>query len=593
MLKSHFLPLLSLLALAGFLYTVGSPSTGFQGTDELRYGKIAKELEPGRDMFLLHFNGRRYSDKPPAYFWLVAASYRVFGFSPFALRIPGLLSGMLSVLLTYGIALTLTRRTALAFLAAAVVMVMPRFLWISRWGRLDIPMCLFVYVSMLSFVRAYFVTGARLGGWVYWIALGCSFAIKGPAGAVVILGSSLTFLIWQGERGRWKELFHPGGVLAAVAINLAWVGPILLLGDAESSSDLVVRQDLGRVFNPWRHVQPPWYYLGNIWYDAAPAALFACSGGIFLWRRRKADPPPTGGATPSNAASEMSWRDPVFRFAVSWIAFTMIFFSIYLPKRGQYLLPMYPAMAILAVLAIERLSAAFSTDSAQERTPRAYFFFPSLLLLIPLLLLGSLLLLREPAAAFLVTMLESANPEASLRLAEANAEFEYGGYSFSPIQIVLGLGFMASAGFTFARFAKQERLHHCFAVLVGLVYILMAAFFGFVIPPSLQDEELHRLGQELRAQVAARPDLAITVYGDDKPFYNIYEDFHVAYFDKEERDEFRVYIGEVTEKDLPRIVIMETKRLKKFKDEAWLGGLSIRTDFVRGDEITIFESFAD
>ena len=85
--RKSLLPLLVLAALCAPLYLVGSTGTGFRGTDELRYAQISKELGPGADLFLLRFNGVRYSDKPPLYFWLVDVSNKALGeFSPHGLR---------------------------------------------------------------------------------------------------------------------------------------------------------------------------------------------------------------------------------------------------------------------------------------------------------------------------------------------------------------------------------------------------------------------------------------------------------------------------------------------------------------------------
>ncbi|MCH8333834.1 glycosyltransferase family 39 protein, partial [Candidatus Sumerlaeota bacterium] len=558
-------PLLVLAALCAPLYLIGSTGTGFRGTDELRYAQISKELGPGADLFLLRFNGVRYSDKPPLYFWMVDASNKAMGeFSPHGLRLPGMTAGFISVMLVYFMALLLCGNREVAFFSALMLMVMPRFLWILRWGRLDVPMCLFVYASLLFFIRSYFVTKARLGTWGFWMFLGLAFAIKGPSGPVVILGTVITFLIWRGEARRWRELVHWGGIAAALAMNLAWVLPIVLLGDTASSHDMVVNQNLGRIFSPYRHVRPPWYNLKNVWYDAFPAMLIVPGAITYLWVRRKE----TATAERGSPTSAFGQSGAAVRFLLSWIGFTFIFFSIYPPKRAQYLLPMYPAVAMLAGIFFSVLRSHWSQSATAMKVSKRYFRIPSAIALAVVIVLPALYLWLDEIVEGAIRFLEPINLEQSEDLRESYRDFEYGGYDFGRTTQLLGtlavFGIMWGGIFSL----WKQRVRAALGLILASTYALFFFFFGWIVPASVNDDEMRRFSEAMEAALIDRPDLAICMYGDDKPYYNIYGDYRIDYFEDDE-SEFRDFIATVREEGRPLIVIVREKKEKWFGEDDW------------------------
>lgn len=628
-MSRHLQAITLLVALCVPLFFAGASSAGFSGTDELRYGQIAKELEPGRDLFLLHFNGERYSDKPPLYFWTVALAYKATGgVSPFGLRLPGILSGIACVVLCYLIAHALLGDRRLAFASACVLMVMPRFVWILHFGRLDILMCVFVFGAMLSFVRRYFVhRSERPASWAFWIGLGLSCAVKGPAGPIVLIGAVVTFIAWneaapEGQArlglmkriGRgFRRIWHPGGVAAAVGLNLAWIAPIVLLGDSESSSDLLISQNIGRVINPWRHVQPPWYYLINIGYNAFPAAIFAVWGLFFWWRRHReggALGTLAGGtdqAAPSGRSAvsgEVTRPDGLFgerhaalRLLVSWFGFAFVFFSIYLPKRAQYLLPMYPAIAIFAVVFLERLARDASARAGGDRDRdhdssllSRYFALPATLSWAPIVLLIPLYLWLDELAAGLVALIELVDVERAFYLAESAADFEYSIGDVAVWVKVLGALGAAVAGVAFVVAVRGRAVFATLGLLVGVTWIIFTGFFFRVVPAVHSDAEMRVFARLLEGRLAKRPDLVISVYGETKPFYNIYGDFPIRYFDDEHEKAYKKFMAELYEEGRPFLTITEKDDAEEFAKKPWATVAREWESTMDGDEILVRES---
>lgn len=108
-----------LAAAASLLMMVNLDNVALSGPDEPRYAEVAREMVERNDYVVLHFNGKKYSDKPPGYFWLIAAFSRLSGgVNEVAARMPSALAGVGTVLLAFGLARAMAA-TALMCLSLA------------------------------------------------------------------------------------------------------------------------------------------------------------------------------------------------------------------------------------------------------------------------------------------------------------------------------------------------------------------------------------------------------------------------------------------------------------------------------------------
>lgn len=90
---------------ASLLMMVNLDNVDLSGPDEPRYAEVAREMVERNDYLVLHFNGKKYSDKPPLYFWLIAAFSRLSGgVNEVAARMPSALAGVGTALLAFGLA---------------------------------------------------------------------------------------------------------------------------------------------------------------------------------------------------------------------------------------------------------------------------------------------------------------------------------------------------------------------------------------------------------------------------------------------------------------------------------------------------------
>lgn len=326
---------LALLLLAGLLlFGIGQARTGFQGTDEHRYAQVAKEVGPGADLFVMHMCGDLYPDKPPIFFWAIKASYTLLGgVTPLSARLPLILSGIGALAFAW----LLMRQMSgprLALLGTALLLLSFRFIWAGRWLRLDMPLVMFSTGAFWTSARLLFPHAGQRPAGGGWALAGWTLATLGTltkaTALPVWLGTLTLYAAWRRD---WSviRLHRPvAGPALALTIVAAWLIPAWVLGGSEYVGVILGVHVIERYVGLVHHEQWFGYFVPKLLSDGLPAALLLPAALWWGWRRR---------------------TDPVdgdrLRFLLAWIAFTFVFFSIPQGKRGQYILPLYPAMTLL------------------------------------------------------------------------------------------------------------------------------------------------------------------------------------------------------------------------------------------------------
>jgi 4-amino-4-deoxy-L-arabinose transferase-like glycosyltransferase len=145
------------------------------------------------------------------------------------------------------------------------------------------------------------------------------------------LGIALAFLVWERDLRSWRRFAPVAGPLLLLALCGAWAA-WASWGPEYSVVSALREHFVNRAVHGMHHKQPPWYYLGALppglfpWTGLLPGAL------VLAWRRR---------------------GDPFDRFLFVWFVFIVVFFSISTEKRNLYVLPAYPAFAILVARLLE------------------------------------------------------------------------------------------------------------------------------------------------------------------------------------------------------------------------------------------------
>ncbi len=186
--------------------------------------------------------------------------------------------------------------------------------------------------------RAYLQSTDRDIGWghalILWTALAAGILIKGPL-ILMVVGLTAVALAIADRSARWLMRLRPlVGVLWMLILVLPWFVAIMARAGDSFLQESVGQDLLAKVFQGQEtHGAPPGYYLLLFWLTFWPAAPLAAIAAPSVWRER---------------------REPAVRFLLAWIVPSWIVFELVITKLPHYVLPLYPAIAILIVRAIER-----------------------------------------------------------------------------------------------------------------------------------------------------------------------------------------------------------------------------------------------
>jgi len=370
--------LVALLALALFL--PGIAAHDLWNPDEPRYAEVALEMRDSGSWFVPQLNGRTYSEKPPLHFWSIAAFSAIPGMPiEAAARLPSVVAALVTLLVAGELALLLVGRAAV-WPTILILASSSKFLWQGRVGQIDMTLLALVSLAVLFFVRGMIEERPALYRGFFLFA-GLATLAKGPVGLLPPLLGIVLFALATGRRRLLAEMRIPTGLALWALVVLCWLVPAGLLGGADYLRTIVFKQNLTRFADPWHHFKPWYYYLTVVPIDFFPWSLFL-PGAVWVgWRRL------TGEARRG------------FLFALSWATATLVFFSLSPAKRTVYILPVYPACALLVAAALVEI------EDGRERL-RRYLTVPAGLLaaLLAALPVAGWVAVAHPPARWAATM---------------------------------------------------------------------------------------------------------------------------------------------------------------------------------------------
>ena len=326
--------------------------------DEGRVAEIAREMPVNASWLVPTLNGRPFIEEPPLFYWLQAGAYRLVGDpSAAAARFPAAAAAIVGTLVTGVVALRLGARPLLAVLVLATA---PEYWWMARSATPDTAAAAATALALGLFFVAW--QSGRRGLLAASVgALGVAFGCKSflPVGLAVV--TMLAFVACAGwGRLRTRELaLAVAGVSGLVAV---WFLTIAREVGAESVTFFVMTNHLGRFAGDpdEGHVRSVLYYIPQL-------AL-----GLFPW------------SVVLPAAAAAAWRErstPTRLFPLLWAGAMTAALTLSASKRAHYLLPAYPAFAILV--------AQWWPEAWRRRVDRTAIRLMSVLLLIagPVLML--------------------------------------------------------------------------------------------------------------------------------------------------------------------------------------------------------------
>lgn len=334
---------LVLLSLAMFL--PGFVSLQPMDRDEPRFAQATKQMLESGDFVDIRFQDEARHKKPVGIYWLqsiTVAAGEALGVpqarTTIALyRLPSLIGAIAVVLATYWAALAAFRPPA-AFLAAALMAGCVLLGVEARLAKTDAVLTACCTLAFGGLLRAYLVRGfsevplPRGTLVAFWAGIALGALVKGPIVLMVAGLAALVLAIRERSAG-WLAALRPGwGLLVTLLVVLPWFVAIAIKSQGAFFAESVGKDMLGKVAEGQeKHGAPPGFYVlaffGTFWPGAALAALAA----PFVWATR---------------------REPLVAFCLAWILPSWLIFEAVPTKLPHYVLPLYPAIAILIVHAL-------------------------------------------------------------------------------------------------------------------------------------------------------------------------------------------------------------------------------------------------
>jgi len=349
--------------------------TPFYTRGEPREALVVQTIVRGDGIILPMRNGDEQPSKPPLFHWLGALASVVHGrVSEGTIRFPGLVASLVTVAATAAAAWAWWGPGTAALTAMILA---TSFQWLSSSvsARVDIVLAAAITLALLLFARA-IETGRRIPATAYAL-LAVATLTKGPVGLVLPCAIALVTLTLRGELRflGWRDLR-----LLALWSGVAglWYAAAWAVGGQDFIDKQILKENVFRVLDAEAvdagHVGPFWYYVPLLAAGLAPWSLFLPGLAVFAWARRDGLP---AQLPPSDAAAAISDDETALArlsdsphrfdrhtlFAMVWGGLTFVLFSLAGSKRTVYLLPAFPAYAMLL--------ASLWTRVIRERTGRS------------------------------------------------------------------------------------------------------------------------------------------------------------------------------------------------------------------------------
>jgi 4-amino-4-deoxy-L-arabinose transferase-like glycosyltransferase len=383
---SHVRAVVFLLFCAALLFLPGFFGIPPIDRDEARFAQATKQMVESGDFVDIRFQDDVRYKKPVGVYWLQAAAVETA--SALGLprpqariwlyRIPSLIGATGAVLLTYWTALAFVTRRG-AILAGLIIGSSVLLGAEARLAKTD-AMLLFTVVAAMGALARVYLSWQRgedpkhpPWSWpaIFWTALAGGILLKGPL-VLMFVGLTIVTLAILDRNASWLWRLRPvWGLMWLLVLVLPWFVLIFWRAGETFFTDSVGGDMLAKFVGQESHGAPPGLYLLLFWVTFWPGAPLAGMAAPAVWRAR---------------------REPGAQYLLAWLIPSWIVFELVLTKLPHYVLPLYPAIAILTVGALER--RVLSRSSWLMRGAAWWFVVPAGASVLAIV--GAITLARQP-----------------------------------------------------------------------------------------------------------------------------------------------------------------------------------------------------
>jgi 4-amino-4-deoxy-L-arabinose transferase-like glycosyltransferase len=303
------------------------------GYDDARFALVAKHVVQSGHWLEIESNGGPALEHPPLFSWMEAVLFVPFGLSDALAKLPSALCGLGVILLVAWLGRRLTGDPFTGALAMFVMATSIYFIKYAARAMTDVPFTFFFLTAVCCWVLS--EDDPR---WV--LAAGAFAGLAQLTRALMGVSIPLLFaadMLLNRRRRPWRYIF--GGLLAAFLPPIAWYAQWIYRFGAEFfvRHSMYMNQEVtGALSPPWRRYTGAFEYIWMVSKSYWPWLPFTVAGAVAAIRR----------------------RDPKIALLIPWVAVIYILCAITKSRVLRYMLPAYPAFAILAALGLTWLIPA-------------------------------------------------------------------------------------------------------------------------------------------------------------------------------------------------------------------------------------------
>jgi len=310
--------------------------------DEGRYAEIPREMVASGDWVTPRLDAIKYFEKPPLQYWATAAAFELFGQHAWTVRLWPAFSGFLGVLLTAWLARRVFN-TRVALMAAAVQAGSLLYIGLARLAVLDMSLSFSLQLAMTALVLLVHRSPPEKGRWHAPLLLGLGLALamlsKGLVGILIPCAVGGIYLSLYRDWGLPLRAQPWWSLLALALIAAPWF-LLVSVRNPEFAHFFFIHEHFERFLTRvHQRYEPDWFFV--------PVLLL----GFLPWT----------GLLPRTFRD--AWRasrngDAASAMLLIWAVFIFVFFSVSQSKLIPYIVPLFPAMALLTGRTLSQLSAA-------------------------------------------------------------------------------------------------------------------------------------------------------------------------------------------------------------------------------------------
>ena len=314
-----------------YVYFAGLGDYGFIDPDEGRYSEIPREMIESGDFITPRLNYVKYFEKPIMHYWLTALSFMAFGQNEFAGRFTPAVLGLLGCLMTFLLALRVTKDFRAAVISGMILASSVLWYAISRLNITDMTLTFFFTGSLYFFRLWVDDTERKLWLVMFYVFMALAVMSKGLIGVVIPGGIAVIYSLLTGQGKKiLSRIFSSTAILIFFAVNAVWFVPVCMANNDFFDFFFIREHFLRYTTTIHERWQPFWFF--------GPVLI----GGLVPWTGLLLDV----FRAIFGKCRLIDKKDGVLLGL--WFLMPFVFFSMSSSKLVTYILPCLPPIAVLA-----------------------------------------------------------------------------------------------------------------------------------------------------------------------------------------------------------------------------------------------------